>query len=123
MNKVLFVGEINVGPKGCVHQQDFAAALGAERITSIPKDGEVPVVVGRLLKDRKPALLIQAEKRGLPISKVEDVMTPEVGRRIVELLKAKPRRETYEVVALEFLIGTGGSDRKPKREKSRRQLG
>jgi hypothetical protein len=122
MNKGLIFGEVKIGEKGCIHQHDFATALGAERVTSMPKDmTNVRVIVGTLLKNRKPALLVAAEKKELPIATVADVMDEQTGKRIVELLSGKPKRERYEAAALEFLAGPVPEVTKPKRSKRKSQ--
>ena len=103
IKKMILVGENKIGD-GCVHQADFATALRVERLTGWPKDAtDVEVIVGKLLANRKPALLIKAEMQGAAIATVADVMTPEVALKIGELLSFKPRLETYEVKALEHL--------------------
>jgi hypothetical protein len=37
MNKTIFVGEVRISEKGCIHQADMASLMGVERVTSIPK--------------------------------------------------------------------------------------
>lgn len=111
MDKVIVFGEIKIGEKGCVHQQDFAQAIGAQRLTTLPKEGEVQVIVGKLLKDRKPAQLVAAEKRGLPIATVEDVLHDTARVNLKAILLTKPKLETYEKAAFEALTtaGDGGT--------------
>ncbi len=101
--KVLMFGEIVVGT-GVIHQADFAKAFDAERLTAKPKDTtNVRVVVGRLLKGKKPALLAWAEKKGLPIIKVDDLLTQDAITKLADVLGAKVMRESYESRALEAL--------------------
>jgi hypothetical protein len=104
--QVILVGEVRVGT-GCVHQSDFAVALGAERLTAWPKNADdVELVVGKLLANRKPALLVKGEKNGLEPVTVDSLLTPEVRQRLVGVLSAKPALAPYERVALEHLKAT-----------------
>ena len=90
---------------GLVHQRDFAEALEAENLSGkMPKDPtNVRVVVGKLLGGRKPALLIAAEKKNLPMTTVDELLTPDVVTRLADVLAKKIKREGYESRALEAL--------------------
>ena len=102
--QVILIGECKVGD-GVIHQADFAAALNAERLTGWPKSmDDVQIAIGRLLANRKPAMLHRAEKNGVATVTVESLLTPEVTNKLVQLLEAKPRRETYEERALVSLL-------------------
>jgi hypothetical protein len=101
----VFVGEMRVSDKGLVHGQDLAKAMGVEHVRTLPKKGEVKLIVGRLLGGRKPAVLVQAESRGLPVVSVADVIDADTGKRLVELLTSKSFLEPYEKLALEALSG------------------
>jgi len=115
--QVILVGEIRVGERGAIHQADFASAIGAERLTSWPKNVDgVQVVVGKLLAGRKPALLVKAETNGLPIVAVADVLDDTVKAKLIALLTAKPKRETYEQAALDVLAATAAVEPKPSRK-------
>src|SRR4051812_28471996 len=104
MSKVILVGEIRIGAKGVVHQLDFAEALNAERLTALPPDlTDVRVVVGRLLGNRKPAVLLAAEKRGVPTVSVDELLIPDVVTKLADVLGRKIKREGYESRALEAL--------------------
>jgi hypothetical protein len=105
MKQMVLIGEIRFGDgKACVHQADFAQALEAERLTQWPKNFEdVGFVVGRLLANRKPAMLHRAEKSGIEPVTVDSLLTPEVRQRLIALLKAKATLAPYEKVALEHL--------------------
>lgn len=115
MKKLILVGELRLSDKGVVHQRDLAEAMNAERLTAWPKEGDVLVVVGKLLAGRKPALLVKAEKNGADIITVAEVLNDDVRGRLRDLLTAKPRLENYERSALEFLVGPVGVPPKPKR--------
>lgn len=99
MNKVIIVGEIKFGEKGCVHQMDMAQAMGVERVTSIPKDQQVTVVVGRLLGNKEPAVLKQAKALGVTIRTVDEVFNDDVRASLLGILALKPKLEVYEKAA------------------------
>src|SRR5687767_2149510 len=103
--KVIICGEVRIGERGAIHQTDFAAALGAERLTAPPKGWEdVQIVVGRLLGNRKPAMLVKAQKANVPVWSVGDVMNEGVRNKLVALLNGKTKLESYERAALETLM-------------------
>lgn len=103
---VILIGELKIGD-GVVHQKDYAEALGAERLTQWPKSmDDVQVIVGRLLANRKPAMLIRCEKNQIATVTVDSTLAPEVTSKLITLLEAKAKRETYEERALLALKAT-----------------
>jgi hypothetical protein len=109
MKQVVLVGEIRVGD-GVVHQADFAAALNAERLIGWPKNFEdVEFIVGKLLAGRKPTVLHRCEKNGIDTVTVDSQLTPEVSSKLVQLLEAKPKLESYETKALISLKATAAT--------------
>jgi hypothetical protein len=112
MKFLILVGEVQVGD-GVVHQGDLVQAVAAERLTAIPKElppmGTIAVVVGRLLRGKEPVILKQAKARGVPVTTVDSLLTPEVTAKIVQLLEAKPKRESYEERALISLKATAAT--------------
>ncbi len=115
--KLILIGELRLTDKAAVHQADLAQALDAEKITAWPKEGDVRVIMGKLLGSRKPAMLHRAEKNGATIEPLADVLTNDVRARLREVLAAKPKLETYERLALEWLGAADGTLPKPKRLK------
>jgi hypothetical protein len=116
MKQVVLIGEIRIGD-GVVHQKDFAAALDAERLVGWPKNFEdVEFIVGKLLAGRKPAMLHRAEKKGIEAVTVESVMTPEVTTKLVQLLEAKSKLESYETRALLSLKATAATQAPPEQK-------
>ena len=108
MQVVIIVGEVRIGD-GCIHQADFAEALGAERLTSIPKNfepNEVAVVVGKPLRGKMPVIVDRAKAKEIAVLTVADVLDAATGKRIVELLNSKPKLERYEAKAIEELSAT-----------------
>ena len=101
MQAVIVVGEVRIGD-GCIHQADFAEALGAERLTSIPKNfepNEVAVIVGKPLRGKMPAIVDKAKAKEITVLTVDDVLDAATGTRIVELLNSKAKLEKYEAKA------------------------
>ncbi len=123
MNKVLVVGEVKIGEKGCVLQGDLAQAMGVERLTSIPKDTTgVSLVVGRLLGNREPETLVRAKALGLTIKSVDDVMNDDVRAELRTLLAMKSKRATYEQAALDYLNAMTKVEAKPEPKAPRKGL-
>jgi hypothetical protein len=113
---VIFVGEMRFGDRGVVHQKELAEAMGVERITTWPKEGTPEIVLGTLLGGRTPAMLHKAQKNGVPTISLFDALTPDVSKRLAELLEAKTR-QPYEERALTYLKGATPAVEAPKRSK------
>lgn len=104
--KTVFVGEMAIGPQAIVHGADLAEAMGVPHARTLPKDTrDTKIVVGRLLGGRKPATLLQAEKKGLMIMTVQDMLDQATGKRLLDLLQKKEKLEPYERKAIEALQG------------------